>query len=203
MKVQNKFTSKIRLRLFFLKFKIRNSKQIRTPKNAGPISLGCAHFEHSRIRISNLFRILNFGNCQHFGRRLSFQSSNSTAKVRLLLTMEVPDSFYGVGENVCRDLYIQSLKEIPPDVVEAIRQAASRETKEVAKRIFSHYLQSIELGRTQNMIVCQDTGIPIYWVNIGGKLRLDGACLNEAIIRGTERATREHPLRSSIVSPLK
>ena len=61
--------------------------------------------------------------------------------------MEVPDSFYGIVENVCRDLYIQSLKEIPPDIVEAIRQAASRETKEVAKRIFSHYLQSIELGQ--------------------------------------------------------
>jgi fumarate hydratase subunit alpha/L(+)-tartrate dehydratase alpha subunit len=117
--------------------------------------------------------------------------------------MEVPESFYGLVENVCRELYIQSLKEIPPDVVEAIRNAALRETKEVAKRIFSHYLQSIELGRSQDMMVCQDTGIPIYWVNIGGNLRLDGARLNEAIVRGTERATREHPLRSSIVSPLK
>src|SRR5438552_7891416 len=117
--------------------------------------------------------------------------------------MEVPESFYGLVENVCRDLYIESLKEIPPDVVEAIRRAAQTETKEVAKRIFSHYLQSIELGRNKNMMVCQDTGIPIYWVEIGGNLRLDGARLSEAITRGTERATREHPLRSSIVSPIK
>jgi tartrate/fumarate subfamily iron-sulfur-dependent hydro-lyase alpha chain len=117
--------------------------------------------------------------------------------------MEVPDSFYDLVESVCRDLYIQSLKEIPPDVVEAIRRAAAGETKEVAKRIFSHYLQSIELGRSDNMIVCQDTGIPIYWVKIGGNLRLDGSRLEAAIVRGTERATREHPLRSSIVSPLK
>src|SRR5881296_562829 len=116
--------------------------------------------------------------------------------------MEVSNDFYERVENTCRDLYIQSLKEIPPDVVEAIRKAAKRETKEVAKRIFSHYLKSIELGRDQNMIVCQDTGIPIYWVEIGGKLRLDGSRLTEAITRGTERATREHPLRSSIVSPL-
>src|SRR5438067_8977245 len=116
--------------------------------------------------------------------------------------MEVPESFYGLVENVCRDLYIESLKEIPPDVVEAIRRAAKTETKEVAKRIFSHYIKSIELGRDENMIVCQDTGIPIYWVDIGGKLRLDGSRLTDAIIRGTERATREHPLRSSIVSPL-
>src|SRR5882724_12939662 len=117
--------------------------------------------------------------------------------------MEVQDSFYTLVENVCRDLYIESLKEIPPDVVEAIRKAAKTETLEVAKRIFSHYLKSIELGRDEKMMVCQDTGIPIYWVEIGGKLRLDGARLSEAITRGTERATREHPLRSSIVSPIK
>src|SRR5258707_1655289 len=103
--------------------------------------------------------------------------------------MEVPETFYALVETVCRDLYIQSLKEIPPDVVEAIRRAAATETKEVAKRIFSHYLKSIELGRDENMMVCQDTGIPIYWVEIGGKLRLDGARLTEAITRGTERAT--------------
>lgn len=117
--------------------------------------------------------------------------------------MEVSDQYYDLIENVCRDLYIQSLKEIPPDVVEAIRRALQRETKEVARRIFSHYLQSIELGRKQNMIVCQDTGIPIYWVEIGGRLRLDGSRLSSAIVRGTERATIEHPLRSSIVSPIK
>src|SRR5438128_852775 len=117
--------------------------------------------------------------------------------------MEVKDTFYSLIENVCRELYIRSLKEIPPDVVAAIRRAAATETREVAKRIFSHYLESIDLGRQKDMIVCQDTGIPIYWVAIGGNLRLDGARLGQAIVRGTERATTEHPLRSSIVSPLE
>src|SRR6266498_509818 len=116
--------------------------------------------------------------------------------------MEVPPTFYDLVETTCRDLYIQSLKEIPPDIVAAIKRAAERATKEVERRIFSHYLKSIELGQTQDMLVCQDTGIPIYWVDLGSKLRLDGAKLNDAIVRGTERATREHPLRSSIVSPL-
>lgn len=117
--------------------------------------------------------------------------------------MEVPQTFYSLVEKVCSDLYIKSLKEIPPDVVAAIKRAAATETSEVAKRIFSHYIESIELGRNKDMMVCQDTGIPIFWVDIGGNLRLDGAKLNDAIIRGTERATREHSLRSSIVSPLK
>jgi fumarate hydratase subunit alpha/L(+)-tartrate dehydratase alpha subunit len=128
---------------------------------------------------------------------------NTDASLGRSSFMEVQDSFYTLVENVCRDLYIESLKEIPPDVVDAIRKAAATETLEVAKRIFSHYIKSIELGRDENMIVCQDTGIPIYWVEIGGNLRLDGARLTQAITRGTERATTEHPLRSSIVSPLK
>jgi len=116
--------------------------------------------------------------------------------------MPVPDTFYDLIEVVCRDLYVQSLKEIPPDIVAALERAAQLETTEVARRIFSHYLQSIQLGRTKDMLVCQDTGIPIYWVEIGGNLRLDGSQLNAAIVRGTERATREFSLRSSIVSPL-
>jgi fumarate hydratase subunit alpha len=116
--------------------------------------------------------------------------------------MDVPDDFYVLVEKTCSDLYVKSLKEIPPDVVAAIERAAACETTEVARRIFSHYLQSIALGRAKDMIVCQDTGIPIYWVEIGSQLRLDGARLTAAIVRGTERATREHSLRSSIVAPL-
>ena len=99
------------------------------------------------------------------------------------------EAFYSLVENVCRDLYIKALKDIPPDVIAAIERAAERETKPIARRVFASYLHNIRLGHTDDMIVCQDTGIPIYWVEIGGNLRLDGARLDEAIIRGTERAT--------------
>ena len=50
--------------------------------------------------------------------------------------MDAPETFYGLVETTCRDLYIQSLKEIPPDVVAAIQRAAQKESKEVGRRIF-------------------------------------------------------------------
>lgn len=119
------------------------------------------------------------------------------------IAVNLDDSYYQLIEDVCRDLYIQSLKQIPPDVIAALRAALERETKDVAKGILKLYLASVELGQTKDMMVCQDTGIPIYWVEIGGNLRLDGSRVTQAIVKGTERATTEHPLRSSIVSPLK
>lgn len=116
--------------------------------------------------------------------------------------MNLDETYYQRVEDVCRDLYIDSLKQIPPDVVHALRAALERETQPTAKSVLTLYLRSVELGRSKDMLVCQDTGIPIYWVEIGGNLRLDGSKITDAIRRGTERATREHPLRSSIVSPL-
>lgn len=117
--------------------------------------------------------------------------------------MELDDNYYQVIEDTCRELYIRSLKKIPPDVIAALQAALEREKNENARNILKLYLHSVELGQSKDMMVCQDTGIPIYWVEIGGKLRVDGSRIQEAITRGTERATREHPLRSSIVSPLK
>ena len=55
--------------------------------------------------------------------------------------------------------------------------------------------------RTKNLL-CQDTGIPIYNVIIGRNVEFDGAGMKEAIRRGCERATKEHPLRSSVVHPI-
>ena len=44
--------------------------------------------------------------------------------------------------------------------------------------------------------------MPIYNVAIGRGVEVDGFELKQAIRRGCERATREHPLRSSVVHPL-
>jgi fumarate hydratase subunit alpha/L(+)-tartrate dehydratase alpha subunit len=55
--------------------------------------------------------------------------------------------------------------------------------------------------RTRNLL-CQDTGIPIYNITIGRHIEFDGAEMKQAIRRGCERATKEHPLRSSVVHPI-
>jgi fumarate hydratase subunit alpha/L(+)-tartrate dehydratase alpha subunit len=63
-------------------------------------------------------------------------------------------------------------------------------------------IRNIAVAEATDNLLCQDTGIPIYNVWIGRGVEVDGVALKEAIRRGCERATREHPLRSSVVHPL-
>lgn len=109
---------------------------------------------------------------------------------------------YNVVEEVAKELYIRALKTIPPDVVEALRRAAHAETTESARGILQTILKSIDIAETHNTMVCQDTGLPIYKVKIGTECTVNGLELRRAIVRGCERATIEHPLRSSIVHPI-
>ena len=61
---------------------------------------------------------------------------------------------------------------------------------------------NIEVAESTDNLLCQDTGIPIYNVLIGSGVEVDGQALKAAIRTGCTRATREHPLRSSVVHPL-
>jgi fumarate hydratase subunit alpha/L(+)-tartrate dehydratase alpha subunit len=63
-------------------------------------------------------------------------------------------------------------------------------------------LRAVELGDT-GMMVCQDTGIPIYWIRIGTAAYVDGARVSEVVQSAVRRATLETPFRSSIVHPLE
>ncbi len=117
--------------------------------------------------------------------------------------IQVGANFYQVLEETAKDLYIKAQKDIPPDVRNALKAAAGRETNPTAQQVFRTMIRAMELADERDMLVCQDTGIPIYYVTIGGALNVNGAKIRDAITRGTQRATREHPLRSSVVSPIK
>src|SRR5207253_1641478 len=74
-----------------------------------------------------------------------------------------------------------------------------------AQNVLGTMIKNISIAEATENLLCQDTGIPIYNVTIGRGVQFgegDGTALKAAIRKGCERATREHPLRSSIVHPL-
>jgi tartrate/fumarate subfamily iron-sulfur-dependent hydro-lyase alpha chain len=111
----------------------------------------------------------------------------------------------GLVENVAKELYIRALKILPPDIKQGFDALAARETAATAQNVLGTMIRNIAVAEATDNLLCQDTGIPIYNVTIGRGVQFgdgDGAALKAAIRKGCERATREHPLRSSIVHPL-
>jgi fumarate hydratase subunit alpha/L(+)-tartrate dehydratase alpha subunit len=105
-------------------------------------------------------------------------------------------------EEAAKELYIRALKELPPDIKQGFHAAVSRERDAGAKRVLGTMMRNIAVAESSDNLLCQDTGIPIYNVWIGRGVEVDGLALKEAIRRGCERATVEHPLRSSVVHPI-
>lgn len=107
-----------------------------------------------------------------------------------------------VVEEASKELYIRALKLLPPDVKQGIDALAGAESYPVAQRVLETMRTNIRVAEDTENLLCQDTGIPIYNVAIGRNVEFDGYALKAAIRKGCERATREHPLRSSVVHPL-
>ena len=105
-------------------------------------------------------------------------------------------------EEVARELYVRALKILPPDVKAGLARLERGETDATARGVLGTMIRNIRVAEDTDNLLCQDTGIPIYNVTIGRGVEVDGAELERAIRRGCERATREHPLRSSVVHPI-
>jgi tartrate/fumarate subfamily iron-sulfur-dependent hydro-lyase alpha chain len=105
-------------------------------------------------------------------------------------------------EEAAMALYIRALKMLPPDVKLGLDRLTQTETASTAKSVLATMVTNIKVAEDTDNLLCQDTGIPIYNLLIGANVQVDGHALKLAIRRGCERATREHPLRSSVVHPL-
>lgn len=105
-------------------------------------------------------------------------------------------------EETAKELYIRALKILPPDIKAGFNHLAAGESGSTAKNILATMMTNIRVAEDTNNLLCQDTGLPIYNILIGSGVDVDGQALKQAIRKGCERATREHPLRSSVVHPL-
>lgn len=105
-------------------------------------------------------------------------------------------------EEAAKQLYIRALKVLPPDIKGGFARLTETETAPRAQGILATMVRNIQVAEENENLLCQDTGVPIYNIEIGRGVEVDGHDLKQAIRKGCERATREHPLRSSVVHPL-
>ena len=91
---------------------------------------------------------------------------------------------------------------LPDDVKAALEKAAGAETGR-ASIVLNRCLENIAVAEKEGLPLCQDTGMVLFFCEIGRDVRLDGS-LDRALERAVEEAYSEGFFRKSVVAdPLK
>ncbi len=98
------------------------------------------------------------------------------------------------------DLIKKAQTDIPEEVLSALKEARKKEESGIAKLQLENILKNIELARESQTPMCQDTGLPLFFVKLGNGLKKDE--IEKAIIEGVREATASIPLRPNLVDPL-
>ncbi len=114
-----------------------------------------------------------------------------------------------MSSKISRENFIRSIAdllrkaeiELPDDVVSTLRKVETAEESQVAKSQLQAILMNIELAKRHGVPMCQDTGIMIFFVEIGTEFQ-PGFDLEAAIREAVILATAEVPLRPNAVDPL-
>jgi len=101
-----------------------------------------------------------------------------------------------------RDMVIRVSRNLPRDVVTALQEAKERETSESARQILDELLENAELARKQDLPLCQDTGVGVFFVEYGEDCRVEGDSLPRVLERAMAQAYEEGLLRKSLCHPL-
>lgn len=103
-------------------------------------------------------------------------------------------------ENTVRGLCIQANRFLPKSLADCIGCAAKAEKSPTGREVLSDLVRNIEAAETEQLAICQDTGMAVIFLDIGQDVHFVGGSLSEAINRGVARGYTEGYLRCSIVS---
>lgn len=108
-----------------------------------------------------------------------------------------------ISNELIRDTTVELLRkavtQLPADVKKALKDAYSREEDEVPRAQLKAILDNVALAERNTLPMCQDTGIPVFFVNVG---RVETEDIQEAIVEGVRQGTERIPLRPNAVHPI-
>lgn len=98
-----------------------------------------------------------------------------------------------------REMCIEANLQLAPDMTEVIHNGLVNETGQLAKQILSQLEQNMEIAKNEQIPICQDTGMAVFFVNVGQELHIEGINLTDAINEGVRQGYEDGYLRKSVV----
>ncbi|HAZ91347.1 MAG TPA: fumarate hydratase [Eubacterium sp.] len=98
-----------------------------------------------------------------------------------------------------RDMCIDSNLHLAPDMTNALKKAYATETGELGKKVLDQLMQNLDIADSDNIPICQDTGMAVVFVRVGQEVHITGGNLTDAINEGVRQGYVEGYLRKSVV----
>ncbi len=98
-------------------------------------------------------------------------------------------------------MVVEANMVLPEDISTALQKAWENEDNPSGREILGHLLDNARLARETNLPLCQDTGLAVFFVELGQECRLRGD-LYQAINDGVSQGYEQGYLRKSVCNPL-
>ncbi|MCD6216973.1 fumarate hydratase [bacterium] len=103
--------------------------------------------------------------------------------------------------NVVKKMCIEANCIVPDDMLDVFKKFRETEKSPIGRETLDQIIENARIGKDENMPTCQDTGLAIFFVEIGSDIEIDGGLhkLEEYINEGTRQGYEEGYLRKSVV----
>lgn len=88
------------------------------------------------------------------------------------------------------------------DVIKSFEENLKKEKSDLGKDVLNILIENAKIAKESFIPLCQDTGMAVFFVEIGQEVIIKGETLSEAINRGVKEGYTKGYLRKSVVSPL-
>ncbi|MEA1891923.1 MAG: fumarate hydratase [Campylobacterota bacterium] len=100
-----------------------------------------------------------------------------------------------------RDIIVHCGTDLPQDAYDALAEAMEKEKSPVSKEVIRQILENADIAKDEKRPLCQDTGLAVFFVNVGEDVKVEGGLLRDAINQGTEQGYIDAYLRASTCEP--
>lgn len=99
-----------------------------------------------------------------------------------------------------REMCINANCHLNPDIRAALEKGLETEKSEVSKGILKNLLLNADIADRKEVPICQDTGMAVFFVEVGKDVFVEGDTLTEAINKGVSAGYTDGYLRKSVVA---
>ena len=98
-----------------------------------------------------------------------------------------------------RELCVEANYSLSKDVMAAYEKALETEKSPLGQEVLSQIMENARIADKEGMPLCQDTGLAVFFVEVGQDVSIVGGLLNHAINEGVRQGYHAGYLRKSVV----